>query len=171
MRNTTPIKTSTHKGTDLFKKNTERSCYYFQADKKTHTSYLRYFPTPFSLPPKTKWNMVWKKVVLESNVFTRHRDYVLSIGRALLHGQSHVTFLITGLSIYIISCKCTCTLYLWSLSRVLQFDISKRRNHMSTSPRCLWHTLGVQEDKVVPCPQNVVVTHTDNHQKETEGFL
>ena len=58
-----------------------------------------------------------------------------------LDGQSHVTFLITGLSIYIISCKCTCTLCLWSLSRVLQFDISKRRNHMSTSPRCLWHTL------------------------------
>ena len=90
MRNTTSIKTLTHKGTDLFKKNTERSCYYFQADKKTHTSYL-------SLPLShchQKLNETWfeKKVVLESNVFTRHRDCVLSIGRAICTANRMLLF-------------------------------------------------------------------------------
>ena len=141
MRNTTPIKTSTHKGTDLFKKNTERSCYYFQADKKTHTSYLRYFPTPFSLPPKKIMKHGLKKSCIGIQCLYQTPWLCIVDWPCDLHGQSHVTFLITGLSIYIISCKCTCTLCLWSLSRVLQFDISKRRNHMSTSPRCFWHTL------------------------------
>ena len=36
LRNTTLIETWTHKGTDLWKKNTVRTCYYFQAEKKNH---------------------------------------------------------------------------------------------------------------------------------------
>ena len=38
-------KTWTHKGTDLFKKNTVRTCYYFQTKKKKHKT-TRIMPTP-----------------------------------------------------------------------------------------------------------------------------
>ena len=44
----------------------------------------------------------------------------------------------------------------------------KAKSHVHVTEMLMAH---VEEDRIVPCPENVVVTHTDNHQKETEGFL
>ena len=93
MRNTTSIKTLTHKGTDLFKKNTKNEVVIIFKLTRKHIHRTFAISLPLSHCHQ-KLNETWfeKKVVLESNVFTRHRDCVLSIGRAICTANRMLLF-------------------------------------------------------------------------------